>query len=113
MVNEFDTGAGWDRCVEFIDAGNVNLQLKNVRVVGLDLAVNEVEALTTMSWDKSRETYVRTAQWDVVGAVYQYEVNVDKTTGQFQGNPISNAQLFVAKHLSCLTDASSQVRGQV
>eukprot|EP00041_Stephanoeca_diplocostata_P022160 m.525069 g.525069 ORF g.525069 m.525069 type:complete len:938 (+) comp21999_c0_seq2:92-2905(+) len=111
MVNEYDTGAGWDRCVEFIDAGNVNLQLKNVRVVGLDLAVNEVEALTTMSWDKNRETYVRTAQWDVVGAVYQYEVNVDKSTGQFHGNPISNAQLFVTKHLSCLADASSQPEG--
>ena len=55
-----------------------------------------------------------TIQVDAVGAVYQYEVNVDAAfgnTGSFVGNPISNAQLFVASHISCVVDDGTGAQG--
>jgi len=53
-------------------------------------------------------------QVDAVGAVYQYEVNVDAafgSTGSFVGNPIGNAQLFVASHIDCIVDAGTGNQG--
>lgn len=107
MVTEFDRNA-WDRCTTQIDAGNVNVRIEDVKIVDLDVTVNEVEALSTLNYDKTRRTELRTAQIDVVGAVYQYEINVDKDNGGvFMGNPISNAQLFVTKHLDVVQDPHS------
>jgi len=111
MVDEHDIGVGRLRCRTFAPAANTNITIQNVQIVGLEVNVNEVEALSTQNWNKNRGTMVRTAQVDVVGAVYQYEVNVDAdfgSTGNFVGNAISNAQLFVTKHLDCISDANSR-----
>jgi hypothetical protein len=110
MVDEHDIGVGRLRCRSFVPAANTDITIENVQIIGLDLDVNEVEALSTTNWNKNRQTSVRTAQVDVVGAVYQYEVNVNAdfgATGNFVGNPISNAQLFVTKHLQCIADPGS------
>lgn len=108
MVEEQDAGMGWRRCAKgsYIPAGNSDVLVENVKIQGLEIAVNEVSALSTNNPDKMTNGTVRTAQVDVVGGVYQYEVNVDGDNN-FVGNPISNAQLLVAKHLQCI-DAESR-----
>merc|ERR1712023_275504 len=102
---------GKQRCRTFVPAGNTDITVQNVRIQGLEVNVAEVAALSTTNWNKNRATLIRTAQVDVVGAVYQYEVNVDAdfgSTGRFKGNPVSNAQLFVAKNLACLPDPGNR-----
>ena len=39
--------------------------------------VNEVAALKTKNWNSGFQNYMPFAQVDVVGAVYQYEANVE------------------------------------
>jgi len=106
MVDSQKGAMGWKRCTQddakFIQTGNEKIVIRDVDIRGLKLATNEVEALKTQNFEGSGGTFKAAAQVDVVGAVYQYEVNVDAefgSHGQFTGNPISNAQLFVTKHL--------------
>jgi len=106
MVDPLDTGDGWFRCEEdgaqFVATGNERITIKDVKVHGINVQVNEVAALKTKNWNKSQQNYDPIAQIDPVGAVYQYEANVDSVfgaRGNFRGNPVSNAQLFVAKYL--------------
>lgn len=61
-------------------------------------------------FDASVRNWVKVAQVDVVGAVYQYEINADDD-GNFDGNDISNAQLFVAKNLGCVKDPAEDAAG--
>jgi hypothetical protein len=98
MVDKHDTIV-WKRCEEqgatFRDTGNDNIKITNSRIQGIEIMVNEVEALRTKNFDKGVDNFRDQAQVDVVGAVYQYEANKDAPLGEhgnFVGNPISNAQ---------------------
>ena len=107
MLDEHDPA--WYRCVAFAPSGNTAIRMSDVSIEGLELRVNEVEALPVLKFDASVRNWVRVAQVDVVGAVYQYEVNV--VNGNFTGNDISNAQLFVAKNLGCIRDPDETAAG--
>lgn len=111
MVDEFDGGMGYQRCVRFVPSNNVGIRIHNVTMQGLDIRVNEVEALAVNKFDATSRTWPATAQVDVVGAVYQYEINVDGQ-GNFAGNDISNAQLFVAANIDCIKDPEEDMAGQ-
>lgn len=106
MVVDRDLAFGWHRCEEegaqMLPTGNDNIIISNVQIRGIDHMTNEVAALRTKNYDASRKAFLPSAQVDVVGAVYQYEANVDAEFGShgvFKGNPISNAQLFVTKYI--------------
>eukprot|EP00040_Diaphanoeca_grandis_P028181 m.162107 g.162107 ORF g.162107 m.162107 type:complete len:936 (-) comp31262_c0_seq1:73-2880(-) len=110
MLDNYSTYNGLHRCKaskDSVASGNVNLKITDVKIIGIDVAVNEVEAVKSATFDKNlRATHLRAAV-DVVGAVYQYEVNVNDDG--FIGNAISNAQLFVSKNrVECMTDPDAK-----
>ena len=117
MVDPLDKGDGWFRCVQepglpppqMINTGNERITIKDVKIQGINVQVNEVAALKTKNWNRGQQNFDPMAQIDPVGGVYQYEANVDSAfgaRGNFKGNVVSNAQLFVAKYLKMKASSS-------
>lgn len=88
-------------CAAVAPAGNTNIRIEDVRLFGINVNVNELVGLSNPGGGP---------QTDSVGALYQYEANLDEN-GRFSGNPISNAQLFVSKHMSCIAADTSDITG--
>ena len=108
MVDAADT-IPFKRCRSFQPSGNDNVVVDNVRIQGLRVRVNEVEALSTTTPSKDKAgAVIKTAQLDPVFAVLQYEVMVDAQFGKagpFKGNTVAQAQLFIAKNQQCIEAA--------
>ncbi len=70
---------------------NKQLVLRNVSVHDIAVEVSEIVALATPSG---------AAQIDAVGAVFDYKAAMSPE-GNFVGNPLANAQLFVHRYRTC------------